>query len=154
MNLVRLSDGFLYGTTTGTIFKIDENLANFQVIKTFTGGINDTYNARAGLTQASDGFLYGTTISGGANNQGTIFKIATDGTGFQIIKSFQCCVATNGYLPEAELIQLSDGYLYGTTAAGGAFNRGTLFKIIPDVSNFTIIGKQFIKRTVAARSAH
>ena len=75
MNLIRLNDGFLYGTTTGTIFKIDENLANFQVIKTFTGGINDGSNARAGLTQASDGFLYGTADgTGGANKTGTVLR--------------------------------------------------------------------------------
>ena len=38
----------------------------------------------------SDGFLYGTTSDGGASGHitgdGTVFKVAPDGTGFQIIK--------------------------------------------------------------------
>ncbi len=139
MNLIRLSDGFLYGTTTGTIFKIDENLANFQVIKTFTGGVNDGGRAEAGLTLGSDGFLYGVTVTGGANNGGTIFRIAPDGNGFEIIKSLQCGVANNPCSPRAELLQLSDGFLYGTSVAGGEFGRGTLFKIRPNGSDFSVI---------------
>ena len=34
----------------------------------------------AGLVQGSDGNFYGTTIAGGANSEGTVFKITPSGT--------------------------------------------------------------------------
>ena len=85
----------------------------------------DGCNPRAGLILLSDGFLYGTTNLGGADNSGTVFKIATDGTGFQVIRSFNCNVA-GGCNPQAGLIQLGDGFLYGTTT--NQLNSGTLFQ--------------------------
>jgi uncharacterized repeat protein (TIGR03803 family) len=96
------------------------------------------------LLQASDGFLYGMTRMGGATNgaQGTIFKLLPDGTSFSIIKSFNCAFTlTNPCVPSqgAGLIQLADGYLYGTTNGGGANRAGTVFKILPDGTNFTVI---------------
>jgi len=51
--------------------------------------------------------------------------------GVQIIWSF----STNnlsGTVPGAELIEGSDGILYGTTVAGGADNRGTVYKLNKD----------------------
>src|SRR5947209_4985659 len=38
---------------------------------------------------------------------------------------------TDGADPYAELVQATDGNLYGTTFVGGAVNRGTVFKITP-----------------------
>ena len=43
----------------------------------------------AGLAQGSDGSFYGTTDSGGANNNGTIFKITPTGI-LTTIYSFDC----------------------------------------------------------------
>jgi uncharacterized repeat protein (TIGR03803 family) len=63
-----------------------------------------------------------------------------DGTEFSVIKSFLCGLsATNGCNPEAGLIQLADGFLYGTTFMGGASNQGTVFKLMPDGSTFSVI---------------
>src|SRR5258706_12213817 len=38
---------------------------------------------------------------------------------------------TNGSSPEAGLLEGSDGNFYGTTSAGGASNKGTVFKVTP-----------------------
>jgi uncharacterized repeat protein (TIGR03803 family) len=38
---------------------------------------------------------------------------------------------TDGTAPEGALIQLSDGNFYGTTYGGGAYGKGTIFKITP-----------------------
>jgi uncharacterized repeat protein (TIGR03803 family) len=38
---------------------------------------------------------------------------------------------TDGANPSDELIQGTDGSLYGTTAFGGAYGYGTIFKISP-----------------------
>src|SRR5580658_5954065 len=40
----------------------------------------DGQNPEGGLVQATNGDLYGTTLAGGANGQGTVFKITTTGT--------------------------------------------------------------------------
>jgi uncharacterized repeat protein (TIGR03803 family) len=148
--LIQLADGFLYGTTEqggafgqGTVFKIMPDGTNFGVIKSLQCTATNGCNPFAGLIQLGDGFLYGTTNAGGAANGGTVFKIMPDGTGFSVIKSFQCGGVPNGCSPQAGLIQLADGFLYGTTssttATGGVLNQGTVFKVLPDGSNFTLI---------------
>jgi len=89
----------------------------------------DGANPFAGLVQASDGDFYGTTYNGGANNEGTVFKITPSGT---LVWVYSFCTRPNcadGALPVGGLIQYTDGNLYGTTGYGGANNRGTVFKI-------------------------
>lgn len=82
----------------------------------------------------SDGaYLYGTTHLGGISDGGTIFKIKPDGSDFAKILNFND--ATTGSLPNGSFYY--DGvYLYGTAQSGGASNKGTLFKIKPDGSDF------------------
>jgi uncharacterized repeat protein (TIGR03803 family) len=83
-----------------------------------------------GLVLASDGNFYGTTRSGGAANAGSIFQVTTAGTVstlYNFCPSRQSC--TDGVFPEGELIQGSDGDLYGTTFIGGNHDGGTVFKI-------------------------
>jgi uncharacterized repeat protein (TIGR03803 family) len=81
----------------------------------------------AGLVQATDGNLYGTTPYCGASSPsyGMVFKITTSGK-LTTLYSFD---GTDGYRPQAGLVQATDGNLYGTTAYGGANQFGTVFKI-------------------------
>jgi uncharacterized repeat protein (TIGR03803 family) len=79
----------------------------------------------AGLVQGANGNFYGTTAQGGANGDGTVFKITLTGT-LTTLHSFD---GTDGSLPAAALIQATDGNFYGTTVAGGT--DGTVFKITP-----------------------
>src|ERR1700674_5292304 len=73
------------------------------------------------FAQATNGNLYGSTGSGGAKgNYGTIFKITPSGA-LTTLHSFD---NTDGYAPEAELVQASDGSFYGTTVLGGASGWG------------------------------
>jgi uncharacterized repeat protein (TIGR03803 family) len=83
--------------------------------------------------EGSDGFLYGTTPSGGGvASGGTVFKIAKDGSGFTLLKAFQCGPG-EGCNPGGALIEGSDGFLYGTTRSGGAeASGGTVFKLAKD----------------------
>jgi uncharacterized repeat protein (TIGR03803 family) len=79
--------------------------------------------------QASDGNFYGTTIGGGANHDGTAFKVTSTGT---LTTLYSFCSRTNcadGSSPYAGLVQGSDGNFYGTTASGGASSSGTAFRI-------------------------
>src|ERR1019366_6409934 len=47
---------------------------------------------------------------------------------FNTLLSFD---GTDGASPTAGLVQATNGYLYGTTALGGANDYGTVFKITP-----------------------
>ena len=84
----------------------------------------DGRHPKAGLI-AVNGSLYGTTAHGGAYNEGTVFRISTDGTE-KVLHSFGN--GTDGQQPSAALAELN-GTLYGTTVIGGAHGEGTVFSI-------------------------
>ncbi len=131
--LIQASDGNFYGTTSqggsanvGTIFKMT-SAGTLSTLYSFGSTPGDGASPRGGVIQASDGNFYGTTSSGGANNQGTIFKITPAGV-LTILYS-----ATNagngGSTPVGALVQGADGNLYGTMSVAGANGVGTVFKI-------------------------
>jgi len=92
----------------------------------------------AGLVQATNGYFYGTTEYGGSGANcastggcGTVFKIAPSGT---LTTLYSFCAqggCPDGESPGADLIQATDGNLYGTTNLGGADGVGTIFRITP-----------------------
>jgi uncharacterized repeat protein (TIGR03803 family) len=88
------------------------------------------YN-EAGLVQATNGDFYGTTGSGGANGNGTIFKITPSGTLTTLYSFCSQAGCTDGSYPGAPVIQATDGDFYGTTSSDGANHGGTVFKITP-----------------------
>jgi uncharacterized repeat protein (TIGR03803 family) len=75
---------------------------------------------------AADGNFYGTASNGGLNAGGTIFKMTTAGV-YTVLRALTS--AADGSAPKGNLIQGSDGNLYGMTSAGGTNAAGTLFKI-------------------------
>jgi len=90
----------------------------------FQGG-NDGQNPWAALVEDKNGNLYGTTTLGGADNDGTVFKLAPDGTE-TILYTFTG--GNDGANPYAAL-HLKGSYLYGTADSGGAEGYGTVFKV-------------------------
>ena len=89
----------------------------------------------AGLVQSPNGDFYGTTFYGGANDDGTVFKITASGvqtTLYSFCSQLKCADGAN---PGAALTLASDGNFYGTTSGGviiGLHNGdGTVFKITP-----------------------
>ena len=124
------SSGGMDGRSTVTV---SGGLATESILHTFGPGETDGLQPD-GLIQASDGNFYGTTQSGGANTCfgegtfcGTVFRITPDGVE-TILYTFGA-TATDGWHPVGPLIQASDGELYGTTASGGAYGAGTVFKL-------------------------
>lgn len=163
--LVEGADGYLYGTArsggpngTGTIFKISRDGASFQLLHSFAAV---TSSASSGLTVTVDGaaptgplvagadnYFYGTASLGGTNGRGTVFRIAFDGTGFQVLHHFsEATVDATTELPEnadgatplGGLIDGGDGFLYGTTAQGGTDGNGVIYTIPADGSTFTVL---------------
>jgi uncharacterized repeat protein (TIGR03803 family) len=126
-----ISDGtFLYGVAKkgginnlGTLFKIMPDGTGFVKLLDFSGTANGSTPLNSLISVG--GFLYGMTNQGGANNNGILFKIMPDGTGF--VKMIDFSGTSNGASPTGSLI--SDGtFLYGMTASGGTNNNGTIFK--------------------------
>ena len=79
--------------------------------------------------------LYGTTSFGGSYDGGTIFQINTDGSGFQLLHSFDS--QSDGDAPCGSLT-LSGSTLYGMTSSGGPYAFGTIFQINTDGSGFQL----------------
>jgi len=151
--LVRGTDGALYGTTEsggaqacGTVYKVSTDGAVFQTLYSFqsvylSAGQFSSYPTRL-IT--SDGVLYGATSNNGANGAGMVFKINTDGTGFQALHSFgafpsSAQINADGAHPTDALLMGRDGALYGTASTGGANGEGTLFKLQVDGNGFAVL---------------
>jgi uncharacterized repeat protein (TIGR03803 family) len=75
---------------------------------------------------ASNGTFYGSMLYGGANDQGTVFQVSTNGS---LITLFSLN-GENGARPDAEMISGADGNLYGTTSGGGSGGGGNVFRIV------------------------
>jgi uncharacterized repeat protein (TIGR03803 family) len=134
-----LSEGnSLYGMTSkggkngwGTIFKIQTDGTGFT--KLFDFDRIASGSGPVGSLVSDKTYLYGMTYGGGTNNMGTIFRIKIDGSGFT--KLFEFAGASNGKFPVGSL--LYDGtFLYGMTQMGGTNDKGVIFKVKPDGSEF------------------
>jgi uncharacterized repeat protein (TIGR03803 family) len=129
--LILGNDGNYYGTASsggsandGTVFMITPTGAE-TVVYSFAGG-SDGQGPVAKLLLASDGNFYGTTQFGGTGNSGTVFKLTPQGVE-SVLYSFTG--GSDGALPEGDLVQGSDGALYGTTRRGGALGQGVVFRL-------------------------
>ncbi len=137
-SLIQGRDGNLYGTSIneaangyGSVFKVTPG-GVLTTLHSFCSqpGCTDGYYPFSVLALGVDGNLYGTTQNGGANGQGTVFKITPSG-GYTVLHSFG---GADGSEPDAGLVLGSDGNFYGDTATGGANVSclcGTIFKISP-----------------------
>jgi uncharacterized repeat protein (TIGR03803 family) len=136
--LIEDSAGFLYGTAAGgsvdqgTVFRLEKNGANFEILKRFGNAPGEGRRPFAALLEASDGNLYGTTVSGGFSNLGTIFRLQKSGDAFGTVFHFD---GTNGAFPESSLLEAT-GKLYGTTSGGGSNDNGFVFRVNKDGSDF------------------
>ncbi len=84
----------------------------------------------AGLTLAADGNYYGVSASGGANRSlGAFFRVTPAGVRTTLY-SFGSR-NDDAIQPDASLVQGSDGNFYGTSATGGAYGEGAVYRITP-----------------------
>jgi len=166
--LLLATDGLLYGTTqygvagvvgsAGTVFRVALNGSGFTTLHTFqvfttTNQSLQPINAdgaypHAALIEGSDGNLYGTARAGGTNGTGTIFRLSRDGTAFQRLHQFGPITSASGVLPVTNpdggvplgaLLQGADGYVYGTTSAGGVNGGGAVYRIAGDGTGFQLL---------------
>ncbi|MFC2149603.1 choice-of-anchor tandem repeat GloVer-containing protein [Candidatus Auribacterota bacterium] len=139
-----LSGGTLYGmtmsggdTNKGAIYSVGADGGSFTVLHNFQAGSDDGWQPMAGMTLTGSS-LYGMTYRGGDYDEGTIFRINTDGSGFTMLHDF-LGGSNDGFYPKGPL-SYSDGWLYGTTYEGGQ-DYGVVFKIDTSGSGFTLLHK-------------
>ncbi|MGA8756166.1 MAG: choice-of-anchor tandem repeat GloVer-containing protein [Stellaceae bacterium] len=100
-----------------------------------TFNFTDGSQPAAGVIADANGNLFGTTVTGGANDYGTVFEIAKTASGYasnpitlySFCKSLPPC--TDGANPSGGVIADTNGNLFGTTFNGGAHQFGTVFEI-------------------------
>ncbi len=142
-----LISGRLYGTTTGqgqgenpgtngTVFSAPLTASGGGGVTTLAtfGGSNGS--VPAGRVMFSGGNLYGTTLTGGANDQGTVFSLPLGGGTPTLLASFN---GTNGANPHGSLLQVGNT-LYGTTTGGGSNTDGTVFSVPVGGGAVTLLG--------------
>ncbi|HEY8697498.1 MAG TPA: choice-of-anchor tandem repeat GloVer-containing protein [Rhizomicrobium sp.] len=140
--LAQDADGNLFGTTnlggggSGVVFEVVPNGTASQetVLHSFCSeGSNCTDGGapEGGLIIDASGNLFGTATSGGEfGNGGTIFEISSGV--YRVLYSFcEQANCTDGNEPFDTLILNSSGDLLGTTGAGGEFDSGTVFMLVP-----------------------
>jgi uncharacterized repeat protein (TIGR03803 family) len=108
------------------------------VIHTFTGAPNDGGDAYGTPVLDQTGNLYGTTMTGGAKNDGTVYKLIRPTKKWQmgkwkeeILHSFGS--GKDGFNPLAGIVFDADGNIYSTTRWGGKYVYGTVFELVAPV---------------------
>jgi uncharacterized repeat protein (TIGR03803 family) len=140
------SAGNLYGTTSeggdsgnGAVFEMTRSGQSWteSVIYSFAGG-TDAANPVAGVSIDASGNLYGTSPFGGANGSGAVYKLTHSGSGWteSVIYNFQG--GNDGQAPTGGVIVDASGNLYGGTFFGGANGGGTVYKLSPSGSGYTL----------------
>lgn len=130
--------GTLFGTTSaggaaglGTVFKM-AGQGTQKVLHSFQGG-SDGATPNGSVIENASGTLFGTTTAGGASGAGTVYSVR--GKTETVLYSFAGGTGDGSY-PQAGLVMDGTGNLYGTTSAGGASGKGTVFELIAPPSGF------------------
>ena len=100
---------------------------NETVIHSFASSEGRPYG---GLTLGLDGFLYGVTLGGGSTGYGTVYKVSTDGTTFEIVHSFNGGTEGTPWYGNGAPVHSTDGNFYGSVSDGNS-NYGTIYNITP-----------------------
>jgi uncharacterized repeat protein (TIGR03803 family) len=134
--LIQATDGSLYRTTItygaydgGTIYKT--TLAGtLTVVYNFCQQSNCADGEQGnGVIQGIDGNFYGTTYAGGSYDVGTVFKLTPAGVLTTLYTFCPQSGCADGSYPVGQLLQATDGNLYGATSRGGDNDLGTIFRI-------------------------
>ena len=145
VDLFLANNGKMYGITTtggaysnGVIFSLDTTTNAYTDEYDFHDNTDGNY-PYGSLFQASNGMMYGMTNQGGTNNDGIIFNINPVTNVYTIIHNFD---RINGLYPQGNLMQASNGLLYGMTSRGGIYDTlnggdGVIFSLDPSTNIFT-----------------
>lgn len=129
----------LYGTTgscgssagAGTVYRmtVSGGIGSETILHAFAGGTREGAGPTGGMILASDGYLYGTTNNGGANSEGTVFRISPSGGTLTTIYNFLYPDSPNGN-SVTQLPGASSLTLYGVSPSGGSPGYGLIYKLV------------------------
>ena len=138
-SFIQADDKKLYGLTSlggtdndGVIFAYDPVSGSYTKLFDFDG--SNGANPYGSLLQARDGKLYGMTWGGGNSNAGVIFSYDPASSMYTKLHDFDFLTGSHPY---GDLMQASDGKLYGMTNSGGGNDLGTVFSLDLVSSTFT-----------------
>lgn len=127
--LFKASNGKMYGNTSaaaanglGAFFEYTPGASVVTKRKDFS--LADGSQPLGDVTQASNGLLYGTTSNNGSFGKGTIFSFNTASNTFTSIYHFN---GLEGGTPGGDLLQASNGKLYGVFKEEGLGSSGGVF---------------------------
>jgi uncharacterized repeat protein (TIGR03803 family) len=121
-----------YGDGDGVVYKLAPD-GTETVLHFFTGGA-DGAQPDGAVTLLRNGDMIGTTTSGGANDNGTLFKLTTKGK----LKVLHAFTSDEGAEARGNLYRDKAGNFYGTALFGGTDGSGTVFKYGSD-GTFTVL---------------
>ncbi len=139
-----LAGDTLYGTISepewgnGAVFRVNTDGTGYAVLKQYPFFWTSEERYPNGGLALSGSTVYGTTFGGSSWDQGTLFRVNTDGRAYEVLKRF---AQNDGNYPSGELT-LFNGVLYGTTVSGGSSDAGTAFKLNIDGTGYKVL-KQF-----------
>jgi uncharacterized repeat protein (TIGR03803 family) len=145
-SVVMDSKGDLYGTTSlggvyqnGTVFQAIRSGQTWaeSVIYNFTGG-DDGASPPAGVTLDANGNLFGTSSFGGTNGVGVVYELSSSRSGWTQTVLYNFQGLDDGQNPVGGVILDKAGNLYGTTFSGGINGGGTVYKLSPSASGWTL----------------
>lgn len=141
----------LYGTTEGggvfgtafAVGQVPHGCSGLQcswhetIVHTFGNG-TDGWEPIGGVAFDTAGNFYGTTLLGGDYENGTVYEVTGSGQNRNqsVLYSFGGS-STDAINPVAALSLDSEGNLYGTAPAGGAYGYGAVFKLSRSGSGWT-----------------
>ena len=105
-----------------------------NVLHNFAGP-TDAWQGR-GLVSDKAGNLYGVSYSGGAQQQGVVFKLTPFPAGWMESILYNFTGGSDGGGPTSILVG-NDGSLYGLAGSGGANGVGVIFQLIPSGGSWT-----------------
>jgi uncharacterized repeat protein (TIGR03803 family) len=112
--------------------------AQFTDIVTFTGqSAPDSGSLPTGNVVRLGNLLYSTAIGGGAYNQGVLISMDTNGNNYRVLWDFGANSA-DGNGPLGNLLFLG-GKFYGMTQFGGANDKGSIYSIDTNGTNYNIL---------------
>jgi uncharacterized repeat protein (TIGR03803 family) len=146
-----LSGSTLYGMTQGgrtgpgpppyhyegTLYRINTDGSGYQILHDF-GYPPDGFDGTSprGSLALSGSTLYGFTTYGGGSNGGTVFKIDTSGSGYEILKRFSTATdQCNPYGPPV----ISGSRLYGMHSSESTGLKGAIFAMNLDGGGYQVL---------------
>jgi uncharacterized repeat protein (TIGR03803 family) len=162
-NLVEDAAGDLFGTTTSSVFEVKKTGANSYAAPVSL--VPFPVGTQIGtLTIDSKGDIFGTTVTGGENDDGTVFEIEKTPTGYAstptTLASFTPADGKLSLNRPKTLIVDANGDLFGTTDPSAQNSGGVVFEIVRTstgyesvptiVSNFAGLGDGSLGANVVA----